>query len=128
MPKVQSWSVWLGTWPSGKLVFDCQKIAKNFHFFLKKLPMAIEKMKIFGNFFFWKICQIFGNVFSFKLQFSGGQNLKYQFVCLWDQNCGVPCVMNRQTDRHIQTYTHTHTYSTHTHTYTDRHTDEWADG
>ena len=63
----------IGTWPSGKLPFDCQKIAKNltffqnnlpkiFFFFSKKLPLVIflKKMKIFGN-FFWKKCQVFGN-------------------------------------------------------------------
>ena len=28
----------LTTWPSGKLPFDCQKIAQNLTFFLKKMP------------------------------------------------------------------------------------------
>ena len=59
------------TWPSGKLPFECKKIAKNLTFFQKncqklsffstKLPMAIllKKMTIFGNFFekissFWQ--------------------------------------------------------------------------
>ena len=42
-----------GADPPDKLTFDSQKIAKNFHFFSKKLPMAIflKKKKIFGNFF-----------------------------------------------------------------------------
>jgi len=32
------------TWPSGKLLFDCQKIAKNFDFFsLQKLPFLSTK-------------------------------------------------------------------------------------
>ena len=52
------------TWPSGKLPFECQKIAKNltffffklpknFIFFQKKLPMAIflKKMSSFWQFF-----------------------------------------------------------------------------
>ena len=50
------------TWPSGKLPFECQKIAKNLTFFFKltknvifstKLPLAIllKKMTIFVNFF-----------------------------------------------------------------------------
>ena len=72
----------LTTWPSGKLPFDCQKIAKNltlkkncqnFSFFSKKLPMAIflKKMKIFGN-FLEKKCLGFGNFLTVKWQFSGG--------------------------------------------------------
>ena len=66
----------LTTWPSGKLPFECQKIAKNLTFFSKKLttklPLAIllKKMTIFVNFFFK--CQVFGNFLTVKWQFSGG--------------------------------------------------------
>ena len=54
----------LVTWTSGKLPFDCQKIAKNLTFFPKKLPKIVifskknysgnlfQKMTIFGNSFF----------------------------------------------------------------------------
>ena len=73
----------LPTWPSGKLPFDCQKIAKNLTFFQKKLPKIFIFFKKIanGNFFFfnenfwqffWKKCKIFGNFLTFKWQFSGG--------------------------------------------------------
>ena len=47
-------AIWLST-NFQKLDIFSKKIAKNFLFFQKKLPMAIflKKMKIFGN-FFWK--------------------------------------------------------------------------
>ena len=69
--------------PSGKLPFDCKKIAKNLTFFPKKMPkifIFFKKIAI-GNFFekneiflaiFLKKCQIFGNFLTVKWQFSGG--------------------------------------------------------
>ena len=45
-------------WPSRKLPFECQKIAKNLTFFEKK-------------------CQVFGNFLTFKWQFSGGSGCEY---------------------------------------------------
>ena len=50
--------VW--SWPSGKLTFDCQKIAKNLTFFQKKIANGI----FFLNDNFWQIlfkCQVLGN-------------------------------------------------------------------
>jgi len=50
--------------PSGKLPFDCQKIAK-----FKKLPLAFFLTK--DN--FWQLkSQVFGNFMTVKWQFSGG--------------------------------------------------------
>ena len=66
---------WIPIWPSGKLTFDCQKIAKNLTFFSKKMPQIFiffKKIAI-GNFFeknenFWqfflKKCQVLGNFFD----------------------------------------------------------------
>ena len=49
-----NWTV--STWPSEKLPFECQKIAKNFHFFSKKLPLVIFlKKKFFLAIFFEKM-------------------------------------------------------------------------
>ena len=76
----------LHAWPSGKLPFDCQKIAKNltffpkncqkFSFFSQKLPLAIffEKNDNFWL-FFWK-SESFGNFLTVKWQFSGGSVLE----------------------------------------------------
>ena len=55
----------LGSWPSGKLPFDCQKIAKNFTFFSKKLTkifIFFNKIAI-GNFVLKK--QLFLSIFFF---------------------------------------------------------------
>ena len=69
------------TWPSGKLPFECQKIAKKLTFFSKKLPkiFIFFKIKLPWQFFwknenFWKKCQVFGNFLTVKWQFSGGSD------------------------------------------------------
>ena len=56
-------------WPSGKLTFERQKIAKNLTFFSKKLT----KIVIFFN-KIEKKCQVFGNFLTVKCQFSGGSD------------------------------------------------------
>ena len=77
-------------WPSGKLPFECQKIAKNLTFcekmlkikiFSKKLPLAIcfeKNEKLFQ--FFWKNCQALGNFLTVKLQFSGGSGEEWKMT------------------------------------------------
>ena len=89
-------SVLVNGWPSGKLPFDCQKlakiltffqkkIAKNFHFFQKKLPMAIflNKMKIFGN-FFRKNLNFLASFWQSNGNFPEGQ--LYMLHWIWDQS------------------------------------------
>ena len=61
IPRLQRGQFLLQSWPSEKLLFDCQKIAKNLTFFLMpkiyfffktmQLAIVLKKMKIFGNFF-----------------------------------------------------------------------------
>ena len=53
--------IYVFSWPSGKLPFDCQKIAKNLTLFQKKLPKLFIFFKKIanGNFFeknenFWQ--------------------------------------------------------------------------
>ena len=72
-------------WPSGKLQFDCQKIAQNLTFFQKnwqKLSFfhqnchwqfCWKKLKFLA--FFLEKCQVLGNFLTFKWQFSGGSGL-----------------------------------------------------
>ena len=64
------------TWPSGQLPFECQKIAKNWHFFKKNW----QKLS-----FFFK-CQVFGHFLTFKWQFSGGSGpyIWWQSGPLWE--------------------------------------------
>ena len=81
-------------WTSGKLPFDCQKIAKNCHF---------SKKNAIGNFLakrqflaiFWKKYQILGYFFTLKWQFSGGSALK----SMWDSWGRKPCEKNVSTGR-----------------------------
>ena len=49
----------MGSWPSGKLPFDCQKNAKNLKS-KKKKAIFLKKIQVVGNFL------------TFKWQFSGG--------------------------------------------------------
>ena len=61
-------------WPSGKLPFECKKIAKNLTLFFKKLPKIVifQKKNATGNFF--EKLPIFGYFLTFKWQFSGGSD------------------------------------------------------
>ena len=61
--------------PSGKLPFDCQKIAKNLTFYPPKIAKIAKIFHFFkkiadGN-FFEKMKNV-GNFLTFKWQFSGG--------------------------------------------------------
>ena len=56
----QLWSSLVQIWNSGKLPFECQKIAKNLTFFQK-----IAKKENFWQFFLK--CQVFGNFLTFKM-------------------------------------------------------------
>ena len=78
----------VSSWPSGKLPFDCQKIAKNLtffqkknaknYFFSKKLPMAIflKKVKNFGH-FFWKNVKFLAIFWQSNGNFPEGQVSSY---------------------------------------------------
>ena len=62
------------SWPSGKLPYDCQKIAKNLTFEKKncqRLAIFLKRWK-FWAIFFWKKRQVFGNFLTVKWQFPGG--------------------------------------------------------
>ena len=79
------WSNITITWPSGKLPFDCQKIAKNltffqkkkncqkFSFFSKKLPLAIFLKKKMAFFFFWKNVKFLAIFWQSNVNFPEGQ-------------------------------------------------------
>jgi len=62
----------MSSWPSRKLPFECQKIAKNVTFFPKKC----QKL----SFFFQKIA--IGNL-TFKWQFSGGSDVKLSLLSVF---------------------------------------------
>jgi len=65
----------LGTWPSGKLPFDCQKIDKNLTFFSKKLlKIAIFSTKLPLAILLKKMTS-FCQFLTVKWQFSGGSGL-----------------------------------------------------
>ena len=77
-------NILLAIWTSGKLPFDCQKIAKNLTFFQKKIAKNFHFFKkiAIGNFvdkndnfcqFFWKKCQVFGNFLHLNGNFPEGQ-------------------------------------------------------
>ena len=78
MGAVGSRDIKVKSWPSGKLPFDCQKIAKNLTFFQKmfnKIAIGNFVEKNDNNFFhFLKKCQVFGNFLTFNWQFSGGSD------------------------------------------------------
>ena len=74
-----SYLVAIWAWPSGKLPFDCQKIAKSLRFFSKKWTKNCHFFKWqFLSIFFFK-CQVFGNFLTFKWQFSGGSGYHHSF-------------------------------------------------
>ena len=60
----------LSFWPSGKLPFECQKIAPNLTFFFN-----CQKKNYWQKLSFLKKCQVIGNFLTFKWQFSGGSGI-----------------------------------------------------
>ena len=90
-------NIWckIGTWPSRKLPFECQKIAKNLTFFSKKLTFW-KKKSIFRQFFdihmaiFWRV-RSQSDSYDYQIHLKNNVIIPMEMMCTSLQTDVVTC-------------------------------------